>query len=189
MAPNISYMNWIIEKSNKLRFHTNLEVLLVPIVSRIRTLKWFVSDLDLNTDALSYLPIGHDQNYYILDSKEMDLCRKINPQVVWGYLAAFDRHTDIKFDRNSLPYVEGNSEIWDSSNWLLDNSLIEMICWDSSYTIIKFKEQEVSDKWRQLFDEAIDLDVWTTKQRSKAIIDVYPRPCEPSPKKRYDPSP
>jgi hypothetical protein len=62
-------VNWIIRNTRKLKFHTNLKVLLEPIQDEISNLKWLISDLELNTDQLKYLPINHDKDWFLMQKK------------------------------------------------------------------------------------------------------------------------
>jgi hypothetical protein len=64
-------VNWIIRNTRKLKFHTNLKVLLEPIQDEISNLKWLISDLELNTDQLKYLPINHDKDWFLISAEEM----------------------------------------------------------------------------------------------------------------------
>ena len=48
-----------------------------------------------------------------------------------------------------------NSEIWTKpDHFLLPDSEIEIICFDSSYTIIKFKDSELEKRWKMKFTDA-----------------------------------
>jgi len=48
-----------------------------------------------------------------------------------------------------LPFVDGNELVWKNNHLQVKNSEIEIIAFDSSYTIVKFKTY---------FDEVIELD-------------------------------
>lgn len=72
-------MNLILRNTSKLKYHTNLNILLKPIEKDIQNLKWLISDL-------------------------------------------------------------------------------EIIAWDSSYTIVKFAEKIMSDIFKEYFDEEIELE-------------------------------
>ena len=43
-------------------------------------------------------------------------------------------------------------EIWKNGNLQVENSKIEIIAWDSSYTIVKFSEKKMSDKFKEYFE-------------------------------------
>ena len=156
-------MNWVLDDTTKLRFHTNLEILLVPIAKQLRELKWIAGDLDINSDRLEELPIGHDKDLYHLNANEMDYCRQLYPQIVWGYFVGIHRNTEWNLQVKQIPHIEGNQSIWSSDSRQIQGSVIEIICYDSSLTIVKFSSPRLSHYWKSLFTEAVDLDSWSSK--------------------------
>ncbi len=44
---------------------------------------------------------------------------------------------------------------------------MEIIAWDSSYTIIKFTEKAMSDKFKEYFDEAIELEIYVEEEANR----------------------
>lgn len=149
-------MNWILRKTDKLEFHTNLTELLHPIFEDLKNFNWVLSDLDFI--AHEEIPIEFGEDYYILDEKEFEKLAKARVQIIWGVISAIPKSEAMELDKNNLPYVEGNDDIWKDGNLQLPNSLIEIIAFDSSYTIIKFKNLNLSEKFKRYFDEAIELE-------------------------------
>jgi hypothetical protein len=141
-----------------LKYHTNLHELLKPIEQDIQGLKWLVSDLEINTSEMEKLPINHEKDWFLITSQEMITICETDTQIIWGAFSGMENEIELKIDRLKLPYVEGNTEIWKNGNLQVENSKIEIIAWDSSYTIIKFTEKEMSDKFKDYFDEAIELE-------------------------------
>jgi hypothetical protein len=64
----------------------------------------------------------------------------------------------VKLNVNDLPYAEGNAMIWKNGNLQHPDAEIEIVCFDSGYTIVKFTRQDLSDKFKAYFDEAIELE-------------------------------
>ena len=79
-------------------------------------------------------------------------------QLIWGVVSGLPKDRKIIIDENDLPYVEGNDLIWKNENFQLQNSVIEIIAFDSSYSIIKFKDEKISNQFKKYFDEAIELE-------------------------------
>lgn len=78
------------------------------------------------------------------------------------------RHThqqDIKVDESNLPGADGNSIVWEEGNIQHPDAEIEIVCFDSGYTIVKFRNRLLSDKFKAYFDEAIDLKKFISKWR------------------------
>jgi hypothetical protein len=75
-------------------------------------------------------------------------------QFIWGVFCGTKKRI-LKLDQEQIPYADMNSEIWTSlDKFLLPDSEIEIICFDSSYTIIKFKDKELEERWRIRFTDA-----------------------------------
>ncbi|TDO71071.1 hypothetical protein EV143_11063 [Flavobacterium chryseum] len=149
-------MNWILKNTDKLEFHTSLTELLYPIFEDLKNCNWVLSDLDFI--AHEEITIEFGKEYYILDEKDFEKFAKAKVQIIWGVISAIPKNESIELDINNLPYVEGNDDVWKDGNLQLSNSLIEIIAFDSSYTIIKFKSLNLSEKFKKYFDEAIELE-------------------------------
>lgn len=151
-------MNWILRNTSKLKYHTNLNILLKPIEKDIQNLKWLISDLEINTSEMEKLPINHEIDWFLISSQEMKTICETDTQIVWGVFSGIHKNDELRTDRIEIPYAEGNKEIWKNGNLQVENSKVEIIAWDSSYTIVKFTEKKMSDKFKTYFDEAIELE-------------------------------
>jgi hypothetical protein len=151
-------LNWIIRNTKKLKYHTNLYELLKPIEQDIQGLKWLISDLEINTSEMEKLPINHEKDWFLITSQEMKTICETDTQIIWGTFSGMENKIELEIERIILPYAEGNAEIWKNGNLQIKNSKIEIIAWDSAYTIVKFTEKEMSDKFKDYFDEAIELE-------------------------------
>lgn len=151
-------MNWIIRNTSKLKFHTNLKVLLMPIENEIKNLKWLISDLEINTSEMEKLPINHQKDWFLISATEMNIIRDTDTQIIWGAFSGIPNNQEIEPNQIDLPFAEGNELIWKNGNLQVVNSKIEIIAWDSSYTIVKFADNEMSDKFKKYFQEAIELE-------------------------------
>ena len=151
-------MNWIIKNTNKLQYHTDLYNLLKPIENEIKDLKWLVSDIEIIPSKTEKLPINNNEKHFLISSREMDIIRKNNTQIVWGVFSGIDKNIELKIELIKLPYAEENLELWKNGNLQVKNSKIEIIAWDSSFTIVKFSDKKLSDKFKEFFDDAIELE-------------------------------
>lgn len=157
-------MNWIIRNTNKLKFHTNLKVLLTPIEKEIKDLKWLISDLEINTSEMEKLPINYEKDWFLISATEMNIIRNTNTQIIWGTFSGIPNNQEIEPNQIDLPFAEGNEQIWKNGNLQVVNSKIEIIAWDSSYTIVKFTEDKMSEKFKEYFQEAIELEKYKWKE-------------------------
>ena len=135
-------MNWILEKSNKLDFHTNLAKILEPLKINFKNYKWVFNDIDFMSDDI--LPINLDDDYFILNDLELNKILDVHTQFIWGIISAVPLDEEVILLSNDLPFIEGNDSIWNNNIFQIINSEIEIIAFDSSYTIVKFKNKLLS---------------------------------------------
>ena len=150
-------MNWIIRDTKKLYCHTNLNNLLNSWID-ISEFEWILSDLDVINFTKKKLPIDFNKSFSVITSDDFKKIIETDIQIVWGVISAINKSENPKFDKNNSPFVEGNDNIWINDNFQVENAIFEITAWDSSYTIIKFKDPEFSKKFKLYFDEAIELD-------------------------------
>ena len=157
-------MNWIIRKSSKMMFHTHLNELLIPISEDLDQFNWLLSDLEFNsTEINGELPINFDRDYFILPKNEFDKLLNADLQIWWGVILAIPKSTKIIIDEDNLPFAEGNGLIWRNGNIQYPDAQIEIVCFDSGYTIVKFKDEYLSNKFKSYFTEAIELEKFKNK--------------------------
>ena len=137
--------------------HTNLNNLLNAWID-ISEFEWILSDLDVINFTKKKLPIDFNKSFSVITSDDFKKIIETDIQIVWGVISAINKSENPKFDKNNLPFVEGNDNIWINDNFQVENAIFEITAWDSSYTIIKFKDSELSKKFKLYFDEAIELD-------------------------------
>ena len=74
-------------------------------------------------------------------------------QVVWGVFCGVSGEVPTILDEE-LPYADGNRQLWtEPEAFQLANSKIEIVCFDSSLTVIKFRDEIVGHQLLQLFPE------------------------------------
>jgi hypothetical protein len=139
-------------------FHTDLGVILKPIEECIDNYKWIASDLELNTSVLHKLPINHDEDFFVLSSEDLNVILDNWVQVIWGVFIGVPKNAVVTIDDDNLPYVDRNPLIWKNGNLQHPDAKVEIICVDSGYTIVKFTEKKLSDKFKSYFNEAIELE-------------------------------
>jgi hypothetical protein len=157
-------MNWVIHKTKKLRWQTDLTNLFKPIYDEIDKFNWIISDFEYNgTVEYEKLPINYDEDYFVLSPQQFKTLVDIDIQIYWAVISAVPIHIDIRIDEGNLPEAEGNGLIWKPGNIQYPDALIEIIPFDSGYTIVKFKDKILSDRFKEYFDEAIDLETFSSK--------------------------
>ncbi|RWY47896.1 hypothetical protein [Mucilaginibacter gilvus] len=153
-------MNWIIRKTKKMQYHTDLSVILNPIHDYVADFNWLFSDLDFMSGEVT--PFNFEDEYFLLTGEEMLQILTKHIQFVWGVIIAIPYNVEITIDENAIPFAEGNELIWKNGNLQHPDAAIEIICFDSGYTIVKFTDERLSAKFKAYFgDEAIELGKFT----------------------------
>ncbi|MES2454164.1 MAG: hypothetical protein V4594_01425 [Bacteroidota bacterium] len=144
-------MNWILHHSDKMEFHTHLDAVLDPIIPDIKDLKWLATDLECNGSPIfETLPINYDHDYFILSPYQFAELVAADMQIIWGVFLGIPKHLDVTVDPNNLPYAESEA-VWEEGNIQHENAVVEIICFDSSYTIVKFRDQDMSNRFKAYF--------------------------------------
>ncbi len=76
-------MNWVIDKSKKMPYHTYLEQLLKPLDEYLDSYNWLLCDIEGGGD-LSNLPIDYEQEYFVLSPQEFRTILDNYFQFWWG---------------------------------------------------------------------------------------------------------
>ncbi len=151
-------MNWIIENTDKFEYHTNLNILLEPIKDAIQEFKWLITDLEINTKELERLPINQEKDWFLISAEEMEMIRNSDIQIIWGVFSAINKNEKIEITNTELPFADGNEQVWENGNIQFNRSRMEIISWDSSFTIVKFIDEDLSREFKSYFTEAIELE-------------------------------
>jgi hypothetical protein len=83
-------------------------------------------------------------------------------QFWWGVILAVPKSMNIELN-DDLPYVEGNPHIFKNGHMQHPGAEIEIDCFDSGYTIVKFSNETLSDIFKAYFDEALTIDKFNSK--------------------------
>ncbi len=114
--------------------------------------------------GLDDLPIDYEHDYFILSSNKFKKILLSPIQLYWGVIIGVPTSFEIKINENNLPCSEGSELIWQVGNLQYPGGEIEIICFDSSYTIVKFNNEGLSNKFKEYFEaDAIPLQKFTNK--------------------------
>jgi len=104
-----------------------------------------------------------EDDYLILSPEQFRRIAEADMQVIWGVLLGIPKDEDIDVDLDRLPYADGNGLVWKNGNMQHPKAIIEVVCFDSSYTIVKFKVGALSDKLKAYYPEAVELEQFKNK--------------------------
>jgi len=151
-------MDWEIRNTDKFRCHTYLKEILKPIIDDIGDFDWLVSDLNYIAFTDADLPINFEEDHFIFSNKQFMQLLDIDIQFLFGVFLAIPVNVKIHVDTDHLPYADLNQIVWKKGNFQHPDAKIELICFDSSSTIVKFKDESLSIKFHNYFKEALVLE-------------------------------
>lgn len=154
-------MNWIIRSTKIVKLHTNLNEILRPVWEDLKEYDWILTDLDFISDDT--IPIHFDQDTFILNTKQFEILFNSRTQIIWGIISAVPKNTELNLNLISKLSAE-DMAVWKNDKFLIEKSYLEIIAFDSSYTIIKFTDRKLSSKFKEYFkDQAIELEKYISK--------------------------
>ena len=150
-------MNLILQASPEMPYHTNLSTVFEAWDGLQRDLNWLVTDLDCN-----YQPpaLQNPEEPKWFSGDELSDLVSSNPglQFFWGVFSGFSAEKDVAWRDGPMPYADGNSSYWGKSPRIQHpDAVIELVCWDSTYTILLSEIIEASERFEAFFSDAIDL--------------------------------
>ncbi|WP_312422626.1 hypothetical protein [Epilithonimonas sp.] len=148
-------MNWVIKHSKKIKYQTDLEEILKPIWEDLQNYKWLITDVDFITD--SQIPLNFEKDYFFLDRDEFAQLMNSDTQIIWGVISAVSNNYKID-EKKNLTLSSESEQVWKENVFQIPESILEIIAFDSGYTILKFKNNKLSEKFKNYFEsEAIEL--------------------------------
>jgi len=152
-------MTYIINRSNKLEFHTNLKDLLFPIIEFVANYNWLLTNQDYIIydfeEKGSVSKLNFDSKKIEYTGKEfLELIKTRNIQFIWGVFCAFKNEIP-NIPMEELPYADCNENVWNKPDeFLIASSEIEIICFDGTSTLIKFRDKKIGQQFIEYFNEA-----------------------------------
>ncbi|GEM77643.1 hypothetical protein C1141_16045 [Vibrio agarivorans] len=120
-------MNYIQKNNRNIPWFTSLIDVFSWLEIEAKDYDWHFSDVDGGWDELD------DPSWVEGEELARRLC-EYNYQFVWSVISAYPKGTS-PFT-SEKPYADGNSDFWSGiPKKQLENSLFEIVCWDSSATL------------------------------------------------------
>jgi hypothetical protein len=151
-------MTQIIEQTTKLKFHTDLKELVKPFRDEFLSCNWLLTNQEYilldyeNKGVVDKLDHGVSIEFTGKELLEIIDTRSI--QFVWGVFCGV-KGSIPQLQKENLPFADCNSKVWTHpEQFLLSESEIEIICFDGTSTIVKFRNKNTEIKFKAYFDEA-----------------------------------
>ncbi|HWJ28914.1 MAG TPA: hypothetical protein VNS32_20385 [Flavisolibacter sp.] len=153
-------MTIILEETNQFTFHSDLSLVIRPFGDYFQRLNWLITDLwcfslEPPDKKKGIGRLNHEDLSIVFSGKELyDLIMSEKIQFIWGVFSGFEGDIPV-VKEDDLPYADGNRDIWvRPEDFQLPSAQIEIICWDSSATIVKFKDKAFGYRFLEVFPEA-----------------------------------
>lgn len=156
-------MALILNKSDQVVFHTDLRTVTKPFREEIAKLNWQLTNqdyilLDYNEKGLVE-ELDHESDKIIFSgSRLIEIIDNWQIQFLWGVFCGVKGNIP-NLRKEELPFADCNREIWtEPDRFFLDNSEIEIICFDGTDTILKFRDKEIEKEFQKVFPEAKEVE-------------------------------
>lgn len=85
--------------------------------------------------------------------------KSVHRQVNWGVFSGFPPGTVLDVDNLQVyPYADGNRQLWGANPTIQHpQAEVEIVCWDTSLTLLLCRDQTLEQAFRDYFPEAVDL--------------------------------
>lgn len=120
-------MNFIQEKTREIDFYTSMADVARWLEIKLEDYDWHFSDVEGGWNSLN------DPDWVSGELFASEI-RKYDHQFIWSVISAFPKGT--KPFKTEEPYADGNSSFWVGiPEKQIEESLFEIVCWDSSATL------------------------------------------------------
>ncbi|MBO9689774.1 MAG: hypothetical protein J7598_24500 [Mitsuaria chitosanitabida] len=144
-------MNLLLDSSSAVPYFTDVGATLRAIGVSASEFDWYVSDVDTN-----FKPAGLSWSDHWMTGPELAaVLSHADLQFNWAVFSAFPRGTRI--DVVEAPSADGNPEFWRDDGTLrpqLKDASFELVCWDSSATILIGISESQAARFCRAYPEA-----------------------------------
>jgi hypothetical protein len=150
-------MNTLLQGPSRMPFYTDLRVIFDALDGHQTEFVWLLTDLVCSNYPPPLVPSGP---LWMTGQQLTTLVTRYTIQFVWGVISGFPTQPMIRLDcAEDLPYADGNRALWQPGVTIQHpEAVAEIVCWDSTATLLLSKDTELTGRFRTFFPEAVDLD-------------------------------
>ncbi len=159
----------ILEGSSRMSVYTDLRLVFKAFGGRQTEFNWLLTDLDCNFYPPEFQANSQPARQLWLSGAELTrLVEQHDIQFNWAVLSGFARDVNIDLDHLDIePYADGNPTFWTSSTKIQHPlAKVELVCWDSSATLLLSLDEDLTARFRTFFPEAVDLKAYNQQRAS-----------------------
>jgi hypothetical protein len=146
-------VNLILERSDRIRFYTDMRVVLEAAGLRASAFDWYLSDVETNY----YGPDFSNDDRWVSGIELEAFLNVHSVQFIWAVFSAFP--VGYRREVAEAPYVDDNPLYWQGLEVSpqLSDALFEIVCWDSSATILIGLPNEAERRFADVYPETRSL--------------------------------
>jgi hypothetical protein len=132
----------ILQGKSDMPFHSDLSVVFKAMEDRQLEYNWLITNCECNYEPKNLLLSNRISFLSGRTLTETIRNEHGSLQFIWGVLTGFSQHHRIGVDQlECTPYADGNASIWRMDYEIqYPGAALEIICWDSTFTIISSVE-------------------------------------------------
>ena len=147
--------------------HTDLRLVFEAWGGREREFNWLLTDHELNPYPRGIARYIDRESAIWLGGPELsEIVNTYDVQFIWGVLSAF--RPDVAINPAALevhPFADGNESFWVPGTRIQHPlAEVEIVCWDSTATLLLSRDDDLTRRFRTFFPEAVDLDEYNLEQ-------------------------
>lgn len=142
-------MNVVLEHSDQVPWYTDFAATLKAMGVNPRLHEWYVSDVETNVAV----PMLNEGDTWI-SGDELAASLEKPIQFIWAVFSAFP--PGVRFEVDAAPDADGNPNFWrpPEVSPQLPGASFEVVCWDSSATILIGVSSEQAERFCRTYPDA-----------------------------------
>lgn len=146
-------MNLILERTDQVRFFTNMRLVFAALGVSAADFDWFVSDIETNYYGTDFT----SEDRWIDGEALQNFIDQNEVQFIWAVFSAVPK--GFRTVVTKVPYIDGNEDYWNGIEMppQLPGALFEIACWDSSATILVGLSPELEENFKRVYSDARSL--------------------------------
>ncbi|MFT9847658.1 hypothetical protein [Aneurinibacillus sp. REN35] len=158
-------MNTILENYDQMKYPTDLRMVFDAFEGKQKKFNWLLTNLELHYEPEEILYNNSRTAAWITGEELTRIVYQYKIQFIWGVLSGFKKDITIDLDNLDVePFADGNRGFWIAAPQIQHPlATVELVCWDSTLTLLLSKDEDLTDKFRRYFVGTEDLDQHNTK--------------------------
>lgn len=152
------------------KYYTYLGKIFAGLNNFQKEYNWLITDFECYGQKIGRKIENYNgENYIWITGEELtDIIMEEDFQWIWAVLSGFEKNiTWEEVKKYTFPYADGYRGFW-SENISIQHpfAAIELVAFDSSFTLFISKKDELVDKFRKVFPLSVDLEKY-----NKGLLD------------------